>query len=306
MLKGQEESTRLLAGCGVVADFTLPGGVHSEMRERISTVVSNAVFYAPPEARFVYASSEMAFGMDWTEPFMQPHRLSRTIYGASKRFGERLAFKLGRRQSRQVYALRLGHVHGEIQNVSRLAMETVKAGPVSIPDCPSDTVFAFTIAEALANIALGKEKPGLYTMVSVPQWSWKELFEHYAARCGIQQLIETHPVPARPRALRRLWTNVAQNSLAFGMRHRELLASYLLYWMPDLELRLIALHRRRQASQQIAELARRKLQQPVTVFVGEIPGNRLRSLSDSRVSMHDPAEQVRQMLSEIVSAQSRG
>lgn len=295
-LENAESAKRLLDGCDVVVDLTMPAGSHAEIRATIERNVSMAVQHAAPGARYVYMSSEMAYGMPQSERYLQGRRICRTIYGSTKRFGESLTFQRGLRFGREVYALRLGQVHGVIQNVSRECLRMVHPGTVHVPDTPSDTVFVFSIAEALANIGAGLERPGLYTLVSVPSWTWAEIYQYYADLRGVVCDLRKFPLPQRLGAIGRLCSTITSAALEFMVAYREVASAYILHRLAESERRLVGVYRLRNAAREIGQLEASRRYEPFRTLLGEAPGERLRSLSDSRLTMHGPTDEVRRIL----------
>ena len=301
-LQDARQAKDLLAGCDVVVDFSLPSGIFAEMQPTIRSMVTNCIQQAPEGAAFVYGSSEMAYGMrQLAGERFRWYRLSRTVYGASKRFGENLANQLGRRCGRPVYVLRLGQVHGELQNVTQHLLSTLRPVPAYIPDALSDTVFVFSIAEALAQIARGQERPGKYTLVSGPQWSWLDVYEYYAKRAGVdpQPVLcppESNAVPAAAR-LASLFRSAAVDS-------RDIISGYLLRRLPDVQWKLACAYRARSAASQIAAGRRAMQYRPFGPFFGPVLGERLKTLSDSRVTMAAAERLVRETLAGALPAHS--
>lgn len=304
-LKSREAASDLLADCDLVADFSLPKGSPRVIRSAINSVITNAIAGAPPQARFVYISSLMALGMGEKDKEFKNYTVARSVYGSTKRYGERLAFRTGRRSRREVYVLRLGQVHGELQSVSRSFMRSEANSCMYLPAGPSYTVFAFTIAEALVNIAAGKESPGLYTLISMPEWSWKEVQEFYAQQRGEQpELIElTREARARFRKLKGGISSLKNLTLSpiasIVENNRELLAGAILFAFPTFAQRLKAARLRKMASAQISVLKRQNENRFYDVYTGHIPGQRLKSLSDSRQSMEHLTNSVRNLISNI-------
>lgn len=308
-----EETARHLADCDLVADFSLPKGLPSEQRSAIRQIITNAVEQSAHHSRFVYISSMMAFGMEYQSRVIRRYILAHTIYGATKRYAEQLAFRVGRKMGREIYVLRLGQVHGELQSVGRAMMQELRSETAYISDGPSYTVFAFSVAEALVHIALGKERPGLYTLVSVPEWSWKEIYEYYARQRGMRAQVVLLAGEQRTRTawLRRVFSFVKRFTIdptvTFVIHHRELIAGYLFFAFPSIEQRLKATYSRRNALAQISE-GKNLLQYKPYGFslIGSVPGQRLQTLSDSRTSMGPLSSEVRQLLRDVDVPMSGG
>lgn len=298
-----EEAARLLAGCDVVADFSLPTGSPSEVRAAMRGIIINAVHYAPPQAAFVYLSSITAFGIpDFRSP-LKHYSLSRNTYGACKRYGERLAQKAGSQTGRSTYVLRVGVVHGELQAVSRKMVADAKnAGNTTafVPDCPSYTVFAFSIAEALVAIANGREEPGLYTMLSNPAWSWKDVHEWYARKAGVPaRTVLLPPDESNPSVLQRAGASfkaLLKPAVRVAISNKDLIAGYLSVAMPRLENRLRAVYSSRNAAAEIAAGLSANQYRPYGNNHSVFPGRRLQTLSDSRISMQPYIEQLQERM----------
>jgi nucleoside-diphosphate-sugar epimerase len=291
-----EHAQSLLEGCDLIADFSLPGGLATEVRAAMRRTLENAIGHGPARAPFVYASTMMAYGMPMEGPRFRNHWFSRTVYGANKRWAERCARRLGQRAGRPVYALRIVQVHGELQAVSREWRAALPGAPRSDLDAPSYTVFAGTIAEALVQIAAGCEAPGTYTMVSTPAWTWRELHEYYCREAGL-------PVPARPATPPAAPPSPLRGAISAQLRgliarNRDLATGYLLPTFPTLEIRAMSWHFRRQAVAEIAALERPSASR-TGPYAGAILGERLRSLSDSRETLAPRAEAVRALLRRV-------
>ncbi len=301
-LDSAERASELLADCDVVADFSLPRGAASAIRPVIDKMVGLAIRHAPPHARYVYISTIMAFGMPQRGGGFRPRRVSRTIYGATKRHAERLALRLGRKRGREVWALRLGQVHGELQEVSRQLVRGLLARTVIVPRCPSCTVFVFSIAEALVQIGAGRERPGTYTLVSSPEWTWAELLNHFVARAGVRVSVEESLAPTAPlswisEAATRMKRAGVQTASRAALGARETVAGYGLHYFPEFEHKLRAAYHRRRAEAEIdADRLASSYRPFADCFHGRMPGKRLLSLSDSRRTMAGPAEKVRSLI----------
>jgi nucleoside-diphosphate-sugar epimerase len=294
---------KALSDLDLVADFSLPSGSSSAIRAQIDTNLTNITRTAPPAIPLVYLSSILAFGNpDFHSP-LKHYRISRNAYGSTKRYGERLAQKLCAKQQRPLYLFRVGVVHGALQAATRQAIKDIKATanlPAHVPDCDSYTVFAFSIAEALVSAAYQKDAPGLYTLVSNPAWSWADLHQYLCRMAGISQQVIIVPRGDSSNAGRI--TQVKAAMLRALGKHKEFLNGYIGAVAPNLEQQMRATYHMRNAATDIrkGELASRNMLYLDNFNV--YPGNRLQSLSDSRLTMPASYQRLRNRLSAAVTA----
>lgn len=295
-----DDAVALLRDADMVADFSAPrGGLQGEVRPSVSANIENCLQYAPARIPFVYISTVSAFGMRHGEAPLRKYLLPHSRYAADKRHYERVALDGG--HDRPVFVLRLGQVHGELQAVSMEFRREVR-DQVHLPFPPetlSYTVFAYSIAETLLHIGRGMEQPGRYSLVSVPQWSWREVYEYWSRREGIDATITGGPTMVQSPLVAPVRRWVAQRVVA----HRDLLTSYGLGRSPRLQERAQAAYLRRRATNELAAGG-----PPVTrsFWPGEVPGNRLVSLSDSRTSMDLATEWVRRLIADAPRSTSLG
>jgi len=165
-----------------------------------------------------------------------------------------------------------------------------------LPNLPSLVVFCFSVAEALVNIANHKEFPGTYTLVSVPAWRQEEVHAYYCHLAGLESRTRTEAVhpPTFGQSLRRIVLEIAAPIWREILSERELIEGFLLRFMPDLARRFRSKYHVSQAASEFAmwdHLAWRPILQDF-----DAPGQRIRSLSDSRVTMHEPTRAVAELL----------
>ncbi|PYN97726.1 MAG: hypothetical protein DMD91_16795 [Candidatus Rokuibacteriota bacterium] len=285
------DATHLIADCNVVADFSWPRGTPDQIRQFIRTNTANAVRMSPAHSQYVFISTQSVYRLTTTEPLYR-------IYGRTKRQAESLVLRLGKRLHRPVYVLRLGQVHGLLQSVSHDLMATMRSGPTHIPAIDSFTVFAFTVAEALAHTALGLEAPGTYTLVSVPPWTWREVHTYYANRLNVTpELIEV-PVRDAWLPLPRIQPGLLLSPLwHIVQRYRDLLNDLVYRVKPEIAERARTTYLKRRARHEVAQ----SIPPPWRPYLQDksLPGRRLVSLSDSRVRMHEPTTQVEALLASL-------
>ena len=303
-ISNSQQANRLLDGCDLVVDFSHPQGLPVEVRAAVRSNIQNILRWAPPKSAYVYISTISAFGMLYGDSIMRNYFFSHTRYAADKRYLEGLA--LAGQGKRDVYVLRLGQVHGDLQKVTRELAEEAAIGEACLPfsaNTASYTVFCFTIAEALVNIAQGKESPGRYTLVSTPLWTWREVYEYCACQYGhefklvINEKQESQEVGFR--SIFNLGSLLLGPVVRFGIKHREFLMNHLSLGSFEIQDRMRAEYLRRKAVAEIVQgrkgnLPRRKF------WSGDVPGKRLVSLSDSRLTMEKPTQAVREIIAQVL------
>jgi nucleoside-diphosphate-sugar epimerase len=247
-----EQAGRLLDGATLVADFSLPP--LGQGRRLQAAVIRAAISAAPHGIPYVYASTTMAFGMPSSSRDYRPRWLARTQYAALKRHSESVVHAAARSGKRSAFVLRLGQVHGALQRVSHGIRDLVKQGkPIVAPrgaDGPSDTVFCSTIAAALVSIAGNPPDPATYTLVECPEWSHRQLLEHYAAQVGVPLDLRT-PKRVDPSMAARLRRRVTDVAAALIAANKELLMAHL--QVPaDVESRTRAWNAKRRVAAELA------------------------------------------------------
>lgn len=302
VIEDQQQAKQLLADCDTVVDLSLPRGTAYEFRKASQSIIENAITFSPAGARFIYASTYMAYGMrEPQDRVFRNYLFSRNVYGTNKRWAEKNVRRVASRAAVSAYVLRFGQVHGEIQSCTQRlsAGGAVPHTPYIVPAGPSNTVFVFTLAEAIVNIAQGLEAPGTYTLVSVPQWTWKEVVEHAcSSRGAFPNAIE---VPVGPPHRWQVANSIRQFFVRAVLWNRDVLAGYILVHFPAIEMRAKALNLMRRAREE-ASSARIPISNEVlrSAYHGEAPGRRLTSLTDSRKSMAPYAALVRQTFDSVV------
>lgn len=294
-----DETRRLLEGCDVVADFSVPHGTPPEIRKTMTTNITNAVAFSPDAKQYIYVSSHGLF----RHTVKQAHY---RLYPNAKLYAESFAKGATSEAGKELYVLRLGMVHGVLQGASRGYIENLRDEEAVLPDVSSLVVFAFSIAEALVNIASNKEEPGTYMLVPVPAWTWPEVHEYYCRRAGFEPKARLEP--ARTDKLTKNLRNVLRESVAPIRRalfsERELLDDVLSTNAPEVAARLRANYyvQRAQNEWKMRDaLAWRPAEQDF-----DAPGTRLRSLSDSRVTMHGPTQAVEELISSAFKQRLQG
>lgn len=289
------ELQTLAESCDLVADFSLPRGAPNELEATTAARLHALIPKLGPAAHFVFVSTMAVFHLNPNSPRFQ-------IYGYTKRFGENLALRLGRRQHRAVSVLRLGQVHGVNQSCSKALRSIVGKGPVALPSLRSYTVFTYTIAEALVNLCQAKERPGVYTVTSVPAWSWREVHEHYCREAGVPvpEIREELPLQTRRTGI----ANALLRWLGEQVHaQRELLETIISKLHPETAARLRAAHYQKRAVSELGFLSSENVERPYAQW-RDVPGRRMTSLTDSRVTMYTTYRRVKRRFATLVESES--
>lgn len=294
------ECRELLRGVDVVADFTLPVGGASEVKASMKGIIESVMENAQEGAPYVYLSSITAFGFpDFRAP-LRYYRISQNQYGTLKRYAEALVERHAGRTRRKAIIYRVGVVHGELQAVSRKIMEDIRNSEgvtAFVPDAPSYTVFAYSIAESIVGALT--EPSGTYTLVSNPAWSWQDVYHYYARHLLIQPQVEVVPqTDRRAGQWRRAWDVVSEPVVRWSVAHRGAIGTYLASRSKPLESQLRAAYLRRMALHELTNEVEAGRWQPFGMNFDTLPGKRLPCLTDSRITMEESGRKVRDLVAE--------
>jgi dTDP-4-dehydrorhamnose reductase len=301
----EKNSREVLEGLDVVADFSLPAGSSSHVRTQIKQTIGNVIRFAPLGVPFVYLSSILAFGNPDFHAPLRNYRVSGSAYGSTKRYAESLASALSNRHKRPLYLFRVGVVHGDLQAATRQALKDLRASAEStayLPDCESYTVFAYSIAEALKSVAYQSDVPGLYTLVSNPGWSWKDLHDYLVDSADINQPIV---LMAKQKNDSAGLTSHLRWAVFAGLRRRkEFINGYIGAVSPKLEQQMRATYHMRNAAAEIARGEEECRYMPFFNNFTVYPGKRMQGISDSRVTMWESSRRLQEMLRRLTSVET--
>lgn len=278
-----EKMREILKDCDLVADFSLPGGAASEVRKMMREIIPNLTEAAPEGVPFVYLSSVTAFGVQDFHEKLRYYPFSRNIYGACKRYGEKLAHASAANTHRPSYVLRVGVVHGDLQMVTRKVQQEVRTSggiPTSVPDCESYVVFAASIAQALVAIVNGKESPGTYTMLPNPGVKWKDLHEWYCRRVGVEPSIRLLGPEPKPNPVKAMVKGLVSPVKGLVVKNKDVIAGYLAALFPELENKLRTIYHLQGAEREVQQGLRAAEYRPYGNNHSVFPGKRLTHLSD--------------------------
>lgn len=143
-------------------------------------LIKNSVDFSHKHSTIIYFSTIRAFShrIDhktsrfWTKP----------AYDKEKKHLEQVMLSECKKRRKRGFAFRLGHVFGENQPRTREMKKIFSHKKVSVqvnPEKKSNIVHTTTIKDAILRCLDTKIKPGIYSVVNNPQWTWKDVFEYY-------------------------------------------------------------------------------------------------------------------------------
>lgn len=176
------EAHSLIGDCDVVVNFALSNtAIPRADRDMNRQIVRSMVAAAKPGATIVFASTIMVYapGMKFWIP---------DSYGLEKLVAETIFRRACRASQHPAFVFRLGHVMGEMQNITGKIRGEIRDGKVALPHQglrASNTVFTATIVEAIVQVAQTALKRGTYDLITFPQWTWLDVYKYYAAQLGL-------------------------------------------------------------------------------------------------------------------------
>ena len=176
------DARRLIGDCDVAVNFALSTTAIPRVDRDVNRkIVRGIVAGAKPDAPIVFASTMMVYA-----PAMKFRLLD--SYGLEKLFVEKMFGRLCRASNHPFFVFRLGHVMGELQNITRKVCGDICGGKVALPHqgrVGSNTVFTATIVDAIVQVAGGTQRPGTFDLITSPQWTWLEVYAYYAQQLGL-------------------------------------------------------------------------------------------------------------------------
>lgn len=242
----QSEARALLADADVVVNLAHIESYIARQRRWNGEIQRTITESAPTAARVVFTSTIMVYA---------PNLALRIpdSYGAEKFLLERQARRWARKYRKELVILRLGHVLGDLQNISENIVRQAETGLVALPAAgglPSNTVFLASLAEALVAVGEGTVFAGTYDLVNDPQLTWREVYEIHAKQAGTPlRIVEGTPVPSLTSTCIQATTRVLLHQ-----RVRERLAFFMRMLPEGANERLYAAYQVRRARSEISSL----------------------------------------------------
>tara|TARA_B110000008_G_C16926468_1_gene546925 strand:- start:259 stop:1260 length:1002 start_codon:yes stop_codon:yes gene_type:complete len=143
-------------------------------------------FHMKKKSKFIFASSMNVFGIDNKRKILKNYFFSSSIYSSNKRYAERYIKKLGKKNSIEVYILRLAEVHGNFQRASTEIIKLIKDKFLfEIANTPAWITFVSLIKQSIINILNNKEIPGTYTLTCDDVY-WDDLLNIFGKKINLK------------------------------------------------------------------------------------------------------------------------
>jgi nucleoside-diphosphate-sugar epimerase len=248
------DAPRLLGDCDVVVNSALASGAPAQIRRSEDRIIQSIFAYSKNSATIVHFSTQTVYG----DP--RPNRWIRwrNPYGRAKLASERRVRLEGRRTKKPTFILRLGHVCGELQKISILIREDIRARNVILPveNRSSNTVYTAAIIGAIEQIIRGAAVPGTYDLMNTPRWTWREVYEYEAGICKLPLGAE---ILESPRASWNAGVTEPAlrlaGSLVAAPQVRDIFAKLFAYLPDSANARLMARWYTKRAQTEIASLS---------------------------------------------------
>lgn len=180
-------SRRLLADCDAVVNCALAKGWPLTARRQNEAIIRNIA--AAPRVRVAIHFSTVAVYGSCVDPRRNSFERPRpdSSYGVDKLSLERFASRLFSSRGIRHHLVRLGHVYGPSQWVSRDILERSGDPSFALPfggNVPSNAVSIAAVIAAVRGLLEEPRPSGIANLVDSPQSTWRGLFDMHTALLG--------------------------------------------------------------------------------------------------------------------------
>lgn len=271
-----DTANKLLSDCDVVVNCIWPN-LPSNGTELENEAIINNLGRVPRLARIIHLSSVAVYGCIYDgSTFLRPR--PDTVYGREKLSLEKYVAGVFGGLSRDYFIIRLGHVFGPNQWLSKSVVHLTGSGNFKLPfdgTCPSNAIHVDEVADALTWLASAGISSGVYNLAATPQKTWREIFDWHAGICGLPRVLSMSDEGSR--ALRDSYIKNSQRSGGT----KCLIES--LSWIRSLPIqRLIGSGEMRNLCSRVLRLMPDSIRRPVKL------GNALRHVNQEIVALERP------------------
>jgi nucleoside-diphosphate-sugar epimerase len=241
-----EDAARLFEGCDVVVNCAAASGPPAVARQQDEAVLE-ALFALPHSVRIIHLSSVGIYGsmlMPGHGSFNKPR--PDWDFGRGKLYLEQLIKR--RAGGRDVLVLRLGHVYGAGQWVSRFVLQRAADPKWRLPfdgRLKANAIHVRNAAEAIRTAILSRPETGTYNLFDPGQSTWREVFDwttntiglpavpamdeqRSEALCSAHRKLTRTPLPVRAAKEALHWVQGLPSSFFSGVPTSKALGSVLL------------------------------------------------------------------------------
>jgi nucleoside-diphosphate-sugar epimerase len=181
----------VLADCDVVINCIWPAGSEREIYKQNKSLLSNVSNQLRIQ-QFINFSSVSVYGSciqsGWNT-FLNPRPDG--LYGRSKIQMENAVETRFKNSTKSFHQIRLGHVYGYGQWLSRYILESAKNGRLVLPKDGalfSNSIHVEDIASAITALIEDQPKSGIYNLTSDPQLTWRSLVDWHTEAVGLSRV----------------------------------------------------------------------------------------------------------------------
>jgi nucleoside-diphosphate-sugar epimerase len=187
-IAASESARRLLSDCDVAINCAWAIGLPGESRRTNNAIVQSISAVTGVKAA-VFLSSTAVYGtcIDGTRSTFGRPRPD-TNYGRVKLSLERFAARAAAGARKRWVVLRLGHVYGPHQWLSREILELLEEPTFRLAfdgARPSNALHIDHLAATVAALASGSEASGIYNVTDTPHRKWREVFDWHSEALGL-------------------------------------------------------------------------------------------------------------------------
>ena len=235
-------------------------------------IIKNSVNFSPSHAIIIYFSTIRAFS-NKIDP-NTPKGWTKSGYDKEKITLEKIIFSESTKMKQKAYALRLGHVYGDNQPRTRDLKNILSGSQISFqvkPETKSNVVHTVTIKDAILNCIDSETSPGIYSLVNVPQWTWKNVIDYYKKS---QTIVNYKTTKTFPQENSTIWNFLKSN--------KKYLAPLRYYISPKYDTRI---NKKLSTKRMLAAIASLKTETPFHMSLFDynpIPGPFLKNLKNTK------------------------
>ncbi|MDD5302615.1 MAG: NAD-dependent epimerase/dehydratase family protein [Elusimicrobia bacterium] len=188
-----KDTLRLLEGCESVVNcsYASSGGFRGSRLANEASI--SAVLGTQSVRRLVQLSSVAVYGasQDGSSTFERPRPTN--SYGREKLAHEKFSISAAKTDSGRLTIVRVGHVYGAEQVMSRFILESISDRRFRLPDLEgegSNCVSLRAMVSGLQRAVIEEASSGIFNLVDNPNRGWRDIFAWHADSVGL-------PIPDR-------------------------------------------------------------------------------------------------------------